>query len=175
MNAPILVSYATRGGSTAEVAEAISLALNGEGLRSIVQPVEAVESLEGFNTIILGAPLYIGRFPKPFHRFLVRHRDALRIIRPWIFVLGPTRPIPSDFDAARRQAHRQLGRHPWLQLVEVHIFGGRFDLNHAPQPLTLLQRLPIPALRRLPTADIRDWVAIRAWSRAVALNIKSAA
>ena len=42
MFAPVLVAYATRGGSTAEVAQAIGAALEESGLTAEVKPVSEV-------------------------------------------------------------------------------------------------------------------------------------
>ena len=175
MTAPVLVSYATRSGSTAEVAEAVGAALHAEGILADVLPMQSVQSLEGRASLILGAPLYIGRFPREFHQFVELHQPALKTLRPWVFVLGPTRSVPADFEAASHQAAKQLERYGWLHPAEVHILGGRFDVRLMPSPFSFINRLPIPALSRIPTTDIRDWVEIRAWSRAVALQIKSAA
>ena len=175
MTAPVLVSYTTRSGSTGEVAEAVGAALQSENLEPEVLPMHAVESLTGRSFLILGAPLYVGRLPREFHQFMARHREVLQRLRPWIFILGPTRNIPADFEMARRQAARQLERYDWLQAAEVHVLGGRFDVRRMPAPLSLLHRLPLPALRKIPMTDIRDWVEIRAWARSVALQIKAAA
>ena len=175
MTAPVLVSYATRSGSTGEVAEAVGATLQSEGLSPEVLPMHAVESLTGRSFLILGAPLYIGRLPKEFHQFMALHGEGLRRLRPWLFILGPTRTVPADFEAARRQASRQLERYDWLQPAEVHVLGGRFDVRRMPKPFNLLNRLPLPALDKMPVSDIRDWVEIRAWARSVALQIKSAA
>src|SRR6266700_5367071 len=69
MSALVLVAYATRGGSTGEVAQAIGAALEEAGVTAEVLPVSEVESLAGKTAVILGAPLYIGSFPREFHQF----------------------------------------------------------------------------------------------------------
>ena len=175
MSSPILVAYATRSGSTAEVAESIASALRQAGLKADLAPVGQVESLQGTTALILGAPLYMGKFPKDFHRFLALHRAALALLRPWCFVLGPTRTEPADFEAARKQAVRELERYPRLQLADLQIFGGRWDVKLLPFPFSLALRLPFNPLAKVPGSDIRDWNAIHDWSLAIAGQIKSAA
>jgi menaquinone-dependent protoporphyrinogen oxidase len=174
MSAPVLIAYATRGGSTTEVAHAIAGSLNEAGLLSEVLPMRDVHSLAERPGVILGAPLYIGQFPDEFHNFLARHREALALMRPWCFVLGPTRSVPADFLAAQMQAEKQLARRSWLQPASLQIFGGRWDMDRLAFPFSLARHLPVSLISRIPPSDIRDWAAIRAWAQEVASQIKSA-
>lgn len=59
MSASILVTYATRYGSTQEVAEAVAETLREAGLEVDVQPARKVRTLEGRRAVVLGAPLYM--------------------------------------------------------------------------------------------------------------------
>ena len=174
ISSPILVTYATRGGSTAEVAQAIRAALEESGLTAEVKPVSEVSSLLGKSRVILGAPLYVGRFPREFHHFLRQHRKALESVQAWCFVVGPTRREPKDFDAARTQAMKQLGAYPWLRPADVHIFGGRWDMNTIPFPFSLVRRIPGNPLAKIPAEDIRDWAEIREWATGIARQLQPA-
>jgi menaquinone-dependent protoporphyrinogen oxidase len=175
MPAPILIAYATRSGSTAEVAEAIATSLRDAGFVLDVMPVSQVDSLNGRTTLILGAPLYIGKFPDEFHDFLSRHRVALTQLRPWCFVLGPTRTEAADFEAAQNQATKQLAKYRWVHPAEVKIFGGRWDMNHLPFPFSLVRRIPFFPVNKMPSTDIRDWAAIRDWAVGISQEIHPAA
>lgn len=175
MSAPVLIAYATRSGSTFDIAEAICITLREAGLAAHAAPVDAVTSLEGTTTLILGAPLYMGRLPKEFHAFLRLHQNQLARLAPWCFVVGPTRNRPSDFTAARKQAERQLRRYPWLQPAELHVFGGRWDPRLLPSPFRFMLRIPGNPLGKIPPEDIRDWPAIPDWSAAIAQSLRTAA
>ena len=85
----ILVAYATRSGSTREVAEQIAETLRSSGMEVSVQPARQVRTLEGTSAVVLGAPLYLGRWLKDARRFLKRHRDSLANRQVAIFALGP--------------------------------------------------------------------------------------
>jgi menaquinone-dependent protoporphyrinogen IX oxidase len=98
----------------------------------------------------------------------------LQELRPWCFVLGPTRREQKDFDAARKQSIKQLGRYPWLRLAEVHIFGGRWNVNTIPFPFSLVRRLPGNPLAKIPSEDIRDWTKIQDWGTSIARQIHPA-
>lgn len=54
----ILLAYATRFGSTQEVAEAITATLREAGIEVELQAMQDVESLDGYDAIVLGAALY---------------------------------------------------------------------------------------------------------------------
>lgn len=175
MRSSVLIAYATRGGSTGEVAQAIAAAMAEAGLPAEAQAVEQVDTLSGREAIILGAPLYVGRFPKEFHRFLRVHREALHRQHPWFFAVGPTRNREEDFEGARKQAEKQLSAYPWLDVKDVQVFGGRWSMQNLPFPFSLLLRIPGNPLKKIPMEDIRDWAAIRAWGTGVARQIRPAA
>ena len=61
MTASVLVAYATRYGSTQEVAEAVATMLRVRGLEVDIQPMREVRTLEGYRAVVLGTPLYMGR------------------------------------------------------------------------------------------------------------------
>ena len=77
MSASVVVAYATRYGSTQEVAEAIAATLRERGLAVDIQPMRAVRTLDQYRAVVLGAPLYMFHWHKDARRFLSRHREAL--------------------------------------------------------------------------------------------------
>ena len=175
MQTSALIAYSTRSGSTMEVAEAMGVSIREMGLPTDVMPMEQVVSLAGRSLVILGAPLYMGRFPKEFHHFVAVHRDVLESLRPWFFALGPTRAIPKDFDAARTQVQKQLHQYPWLRPIDLHIFGGRWDPKNLPFPFSLARHLPGHPLEKIPASDVRDWAGIREWAVGIARQINPSA
>src|SRR5439155_16364683 len=54
MSASVLVGYATRYGSTQEVAEAVAATLRERGLEVDIQPMREVRTLERYRAIVLG-------------------------------------------------------------------------------------------------------------------------
>jgi menaquinone-dependent protoporphyrinogen oxidase len=61
MESSVLVAYATRSGSTKEVAEVVAATLREHGLEVDVQPMKSVRSLAGYRTVVLGAPFQMFR------------------------------------------------------------------------------------------------------------------
>jgi menaquinone-dependent protoporphyrinogen oxidase len=166
MSNSILVAYATRSGSTQEVAEKIAATLREGGLTVDVQPVKQVRTLDGYGAVVVGAPLYMSDWLKEARDFLSRHRATLATVPVAVFALGPTEDKEKDRTETRKQFDKMLSKFPWLTPVAAELFGGRF----APARLTFPYNL-IPALKRMPANDIRDWDAIGAWANGLAKKL----
>jgi menaquinone-dependent protoporphyrinogen oxidase len=164
----VLVTYATRSGSTQEVAEQIVATLREKGVEVSLQPARQVETVEGYSAVILGAPLYIGRWLKDARYFLKRHKASLADLPVAVFALGPLEDTKEQYDGARGQLDKQLAKYPWLEPVEIAMFGGTFDPARLGFPFSLL-----PAMKNQPVSDIRDWEAIRAWAASLAAKLRS--
>jgi menaquinone-dependent protoporphyrinogen oxidase len=167
MSDSILVGFATRYGSTQEVAEAIAATLRESGLAVDCQPMKEVRSLEGYGGVVLGTPLYVFRWLKDAKSFLSRHRQALTQRPVAVFALGPTNDVPKDWEEARSQLDKELAQFTWLTPVAIEIFGGKFDPAKLSFPYNL-----VPGLNKMPASDIRDWTAIRAWASSLAAKLQ---
>ena len=154
----VLVAYATKYGSTREVAETVVEVLGEYGNEADVRSARDVKSLDGYSAVVLGGALYFFRWHRDARRFLSRHRAALEALPVAIFAMGPFNDTPEEFSGSRRQLDRVLAKHPWLTPAGVAVFGGRFDPTGLRFPDTN------PAMRKMPASDIRDWDAIRAWA-----------
>jgi menaquinone-dependent protoporphyrinogen oxidase len=163
MSASVLVAYATRYGSTQEVAEVVAATLRERGLAVDLQPMRDVRTLDQYRAIILGAPLYMFHWHRDALHFLARHQAALTQRPVAVFALGPFHAEEKEFQGAREQLDKELAKFPWLTPQAITIFGGKFD----PQKLTFPHNL-IPALKNMPASDVRDWTAIRAWANDLA-------
>jgi menaquinone-dependent protoporphyrinogen oxidase len=157
MDGPVLVTYASSHGSTREVAGAVAGRLREHGLRAELVPAGDVRSLDGYDAVVLGAALYMGRLHADARRFLRRHHGELEQRTTAIFAMGPRTLSEKDVASARHQLDAGLAALPLLRPVEVAIFGGVVD------PAQL--RFPFS---RMPASDARDWTEIEAWADRVA-------
>lgn len=98
----ILVAYATRYGSTREVAERIGEVLGRRGAPVEVTSAESVGDLGGYSAVVLGSPYYIGKMLKPAREFLAKHRDALAALPVAVFALGPVGPTDDEAEARQQ-------------------------------------------------------------------------
>jgi menaquinone-dependent protoporphyrinogen oxidase len=89
----ILVAFATKAGATEEVAAAIADALRKSGnVVDLRRARDVGEPVSRWGCIVLGAPIYSGRWHRDAHRFLRRHRGELERVPVAIFGMGPRSP-----------------------------------------------------------------------------------
>jgi len=168
MPASVLVAYATRYGSTQEVAEAVAATLRERRWEVDLRPAREVRSLEGYSAVVLGTALYMFRLHKDARRFLTRNREALSKRPVAIFAMGPFNNDEKEWQAVRAQLDKELAMFPWFAPIAHEVFGGKFDPAKLRFPYNL-----VPYLRRLPASDIRDWNAINAWASSIAEKLES--
>jgi menaquinone-dependent protoporphyrinogen oxidase len=65
----ILLTYATRFGSTQEVAETIAAVLRESNLEVDIRPMQEVKKLDGYDAVVLGAAIYNARWHPEAHQF----------------------------------------------------------------------------------------------------------
>ena len=161
MNRRVLVAFATKRGSTREVAESVAETLRAEGLEAECRAAAEIEDLDGYAAVVLGGALYMGRWHADARDFLRRHRRLLAALRLAVFAMGPRTLAESDVEESRKQLDNALAMVPELEPVSVAVFGGVVD------PAKL--RFPF---NRMPASDARDWDAIHAWVQDVAERLQ---
>jgi menaquinone-dependent protoporphyrinogen oxidase len=153
----ILVAYATKHGSTRDVADVVARTLSEEGLRVDVEPAASVHDLSGYEGVVLGSCLYTGRVHADARRFLKRHRGALAALPMAVFAMGPLTMEAKDVAGSRAQLERTLESTPEVAPFSTTIFGGVVDpaVLHFP-------------FSRMQPSDARDWNEIENWARELA-------
>jgi menaquinone-dependent protoporphyrinogen oxidase len=155
----VLVSAASRHGSTTEVATAIADALRARGVDALLAAPDAVESLAGIDAAVIGSAIYLGRWLEPARDLVERHREALRRMPVWLFSSGPVGDPPKPADDP-------IDVPPLLALVnarEHRDFAGFVDRHR----LGLAERAIMAAVRA-PEGDFRPWAEIEAWAAGIA-------
>jgi menaquinone-dependent protoporphyrinogen oxidase len=154
---PVLVSYATKHGSTQDVAEAIAETLDAHGLDVDVLPARQVTDIGRYDAVVVGGALYMGHWHRDALRLLRRHADTLKHRPLALFAMGPMSLEPRVLASARRQLEHALHSVPHLSPVSTAVFGGVVDPSELHFPFN-----------HMPPADARDWDAIRAWAEELA-------
>jgi menaquinone-dependent protoporphyrinogen oxidase len=171
MTTTILVAYATRYGSTKEVAETVAATLGEQGLEVEVKAAREVRSLDGYGAVVLGTPLYMGALYKEVRALLVRNQAALKQTPLALFALGPISAAEGVEDS-RKQLDAALAKLPWLSPVATEVFVGRYDPARLGFKDKMIAALPASPLHGETAHDERDWEAIRGWARAMAPRCK---
>lgn len=156
----VLVAYATKYGSTEDVAGVVATALREDGLDTDLVLARDVSSLDRYSAVVVGAALYNHRWHRDVVRFIDRSHDALARLPVAIFAVGPVNDNAQEFDSAREQLDGVLARWAWLSPSSLAVFGGRFDPTRFRFPGARL-------LAKVPATDIVDPVAIAEWAHSL--------
>lgn len=161
----VLVTYATKYGSTTGVAEAIAGELRNAGLDVDLLPAREIKSVAAYSAVILGSPLYIGSMLGDATKFLSRFKNEIARMPSALFVLGPLYDTTKDMAEVKAQLDVILGKMAWYRPVKVEVFTGAMDMDKFRFPDSLLKMMPAAKNDNLfKTHDGRDWEAIRAWA-----------
>ena len=118
----ILVTYATKNGSTTDVAQAIASRLREHGCSVEIQPVNDVRDLKEYGFLVAGAPIYSGRWLNGAHRILKQVSKLSTEQTPNIalFALGPRKNEgPEDWVVPNAQFERAIKKHSSVDYVQV--------------------------------------------------------
>ena len=161
MNDRILVAFATRAGSTAEVAEAIGKALGASGAAVDVCPVKDIHDLSPYRAVVLGSPIRMGHWLPEAVAFLKAHRAELSRVPVACFVTCVT--LTNDTVGNRRTVDAYLDPvRAILRPVSVGLFAGVMDGSK----LSFLDRLMMRATKT-PEGDFRKWDEIHLWGESL--------
>ena len=143
MNGKVLVGYATKYGSTKEVASAIADVLRENGHSVDLLALREVTSLEGYSAVVVGAPFYMFKWLKGARKFLSRNQKFLESIPVAVFALGPTDENENENNRPEvfAQLDKALEEFPWLKPVDKRMFGGKFDPANLTFPMSLFLSL----------------------------------
>lgn len=161
MNPSILIAYATKNGSTQQVAGKVAARLSAHGLVADVRAADDVSGLGGYDGVILGSAIYMGRLHADARDFLHRHNADFAELPLAVFAMGPRTLTGRDVVSSRAQLDAALAKEPALTPFTTAIFGGVFDPAQ--------QHFPF---NRLPASDARDWDAIESWADGVAVRFE---
>jgi menaquinone-dependent protoporphyrinogen oxidase len=163
--ANVLVAYASKHGSTAEIAEAVAAAIREAGHDADCLEAGSVKKLEGYDAVVLGSAVYIKRWRGDAKHFLRRHAKTLEGMPFWVFSSGPTGD-PADDDPDWLEPPKLMERAEELGVREHVVFGGRASTEGGPMMRSMAEKLPEEF------RDRRDWDAIRAWAAGIAAELR---
>lgn len=170
MTKTILVAYATRAGSTREVAETIGEELRQAELQVDVCPIKEVSNLSSYQAVIIGSAIRAGSWLPEAKRFVKKNQAYLKTVPVAYFLVCMT--LMNDTPENRASVAKYL--EPMRQLVPPIAegdFAGKMDYSK----LGIFARFIAKSLVKVPEGDYRNFDLIRQWARTVGAQIKSSA
>jgi menaquinone-dependent protoporphyrinogen oxidase len=172
----ILVTYASRHGSTQGIAERVGGALEKRGLEVAVLPVAEAGDPVGYDAFVIGSAAYAFHWMKEATSYVRRHRSFLAEKPVWLFSSGP---LGTDaVDAKGRDQRVASAPKEFAEFAgEIHprderVFFGAWDPEA--KPIGMMEKLMhmMPAAAdALPAGDFRDWDDIDAWADGIATEL----
>lgn len=162
----VLVSYGSRNGATAELAGWIADELRERRCVVRIHAATTVSDIASYDAVVLGGPIYLGRWHRACRDFVRRHR-AILVDRPvWLFSTGPLEPMTDANEPAPTAYVRAVLR--GLPARGHRTFGGRLEAESGGLACCWLASGHVPG-------DYRDETRVRAWAAEVAAGLDARA
>jgi menaquinone-dependent protoporphyrinogen oxidase len=164
----VLVTAASKHGATEEIAERIGAVLAEHGVDVDVKNLEDVSGLGGYEAVVVGSGIYLGKWLKEARRFLDAHTAELAQRPTWLFASGSIMgdpPVGDDPNA--------MWPGPVEQLIEttharqLKLFAGKLDMSK----LGFAEKASV-RMAHASEGDYRDWQAIDDWAAAIARQLQ---
>jgi menaquinone-dependent protoporphyrinogen oxidase len=168
----VLVAYASKYGSTREIAERIAERLQLQGLQAEARSVQDLDDLVDYDAFVVGGAVFAGHWMPEATEFVRRNRALLAHGPVWLFSSGPIGATAKKYDTPAEpkeiaELRRALG--PWGHRV----FFGAWDPSKLDRGrLGFAERM---IAKVLPRGDFRDWEAIQAWATSIARALPGSA
>lgn len=166
MSKNILVTYASRAGSTKGVAEAIAQTLENQGFAVDVQTMNTVHDVSAYDGIVAGSAIRMDKWLPEATQFVETYQAELsqKLFAPFVVCLA----MSVQNERRREQAIKTASGYlePVRNLVPTvseGLFAGVLDLSKLP----LIYLIPFSTLTLFgifKEGDYRDWDAIQAWA-----------
>jgi len=160
----ILVTYASRSGSTKEIAEFIGENLTQTGAQVDVLPMSEVRDLSSYQAVVTGSAIRSSKWLPEAMRFVQTHHSELSRKPFATFTVCITLAM-SNSDPYRQAVTKWIQPvHSLVKPVSEGLFAGRLDFNKLPFNWDTLKLRLVVALGIFPKGDRRNWNAIRVWA-----------
>ncbi len=170
MTAKILVAYASRGGSTAEIAQAIGATLRTQAHAVDVLPMQDVHDISAYEAVIAGSAIHKQKWLPEALDFMQRHQHQLQE-KPFAAFLVC---LALALNGEQGRTKGRVAAASWLEPVRAMVkpvseglFAGVLDLRKVRNPvMKILGWLGI-LIGIWSAGDHRDWDAIHAWAESL--------
>jgi menaquinone-dependent protoporphyrinogen IX oxidase len=176
----VLVAYSTWTSATRSVAEEIGKTFAVNDIEPVVSIDSDVESLAGYDFIVLGTSIHASRIARGFRKLLKNFHKELAN-RPTAFFVVCANMI-EDNEENRAESlgwlEKTTGKYPDINPVSIGLFSGAVinDSREYNQLFFVLRKI-IDAMKEkmieeYGKSDFRDWNKIRIWTQEIVDSIQ---
>lgn len=161
MSRKILITYATKAGSTKKVATRMAELASQHGFSADLLPVSAVKSIDSYDTVVLGSAVRMGRVLPEAQSFVEKNQAGLKQKEFDTFALCMTLSTVNEENLKKSNAFLD----PIKMVVEpahAAVFPGEINLKS----LGWLDR-KIIGMVKSQVGDFQDWIAMETWMESV--------
>jgi menaquinone-dependent protoporphyrinogen oxidase len=169
MSKKVLIAYASKCGSTADIAAKIGEIMSGSNLQVDVKPVRDITDISGYSAVVVGSAVRFGQWLPEGVSFLKSNRDALQSIPTALFTVHMQNTGDSAEARANRDLYVKAAKEQITPKVEKY-FTGMIEMAR----LSFLERMVYKAVKAK-DGDDRDWNDIQSWAAALPAGLNLAA
>ncbi len=165
----ILIAYATKHQSTAEIATKIAEEIRTIGIDIDLMPVGTVINPAKYDVFIIGSAVYMGQWMNSAADFLITYEKLLTERPTWLFSSGPTGDgKPSALLKGFRFPAVLQDLAKRIEPEDIMLFHGKLDTEE----LGWSERIIVRTVRAT-IGDYRDWDSITEWAKSIQERLKS--
>lgn len=155
---PVLITYSTRHGSTADIAWSVKNSFQDDGIDSEVKRIQDVDDVRKYSLVIIGAPIYNNKILHEAVEFTRLHKDPLSKRMTALFVVGASLKDKDDEKILKTlKIADEAGK--YISPEDVGMFAGKL----LPENLPIKERINA-MFNQDKTGDFRDWRDIGEWA-----------
>ena len=164
----VLVGYASRFGSTRDIANRIADAVRKDGSEVDVRSVDEISDLDHYDAVVFGSGVYDGSWTAEATELMRRHAVVLVHKPVWLFSLGSFGDRHPIVGGLIKMEPKEISEFEHtLHPRDYRVFAGVIDLDHWPA----WGRLLFKALGGH-AGDNRQWADIDAWAERIAQEVR---
>lgn len=165
----VLVGYASRFGSTREIATRIAGLLRNSGNEVDVASVGEIAHVDAYDVVVFGSGVYDGSWTAEATELVRRHASVLARKPVWLFTVGSFGDRHPIVGGLVKKEPKEIGEFEQaLHPRDYRVFAGVIDLDHWPA----WGRLLFKALGGR-AGDNRNWPDIDAWAGEIAQELRA--